>query len=136
MTSKIKLFILAVLAMAGAAFAFGQVAQAETPGWTQYTPAKFEAATKSGKVILVDVHADWCPTCKAQQPILEELRSDARMDGVLFMKVNFDDDKAFLRAHRIPRQSTILVFNGTVEKARSIAETNRVKLRKLVLAAI
>lgn len=136
MTSKIKITLLFIAAMIGAAFAFGQVAQAETPGWVQYTPAKFEAATGSGKIVLIDVHADWCPTCKAQQPIFEELRRDDRLEGVVFMKVNFDDDKAFLRAHRIPRQSTLLMFNGKKETARSIAETNRAKLRKIVLGAI
>ena len=85
-----------------------------------------------GKTIVVDIYADWCPTCRAQAPILEELRAERQSDDVLFVKVNFDDEKAFLREHRVPRQSTVLVFNGTTEVARSIAETNRTRLRSVV----
>ncbi len=104
--------------------------------WTNYSASSFAAAQEQGKIIVVDVHAEWCPTCRAQQPILDELRKDERLAGAIFVRVNFDDDKAFLRAHRIPRQSTIIVFQGGEEKARSIAETNRERLRAMVLGAL
>lgn len=105
-------------------------------GWTDYTAASFARAQKAGETILVDVYAPWCPTCRAQTPILEELRTDKRLKDVTFVKVDFDHDKDFLRAHRIPRQSTILVFKGGKEVARSVADTDRARLRKLVLGAI
>ncbi len=105
-------------------------------GWSGYSANSFAAAQAAGETIVVDVHADWCPTCRAQQPILNEIRSDKRAANVRFIKVNFDDDKAFLRAHRVPRQSTILVFKGEREVARSIAETDRTRLRKIVFDAI
>ena len=111
-------------------------AQADTTGWTQYDAAEFMMAQKKGKTIVVDVYADWCPTCRAQAPILEELRQERQSSDVLFVKVNFDDEKAFLRANRIPRQSTVLVFKGMDEVARSIAETNRTRLRSAVLGAL
>ncbi len=111
-------------------------AQASTKGWRQYDAAEFVMAQKKGKTIIVDVYADWCPTCRAQAPILEELRKERQGKDVLFVKVNFDDEKAFLREHRIPRQSTVLVFDGMTEKARSIAQTNRTKLRGVVLGAL
>jgi hypothetical protein len=43
-----------------------------------YDPASFAAAEKAGKPILVAVHASWCPTCKAQKPILSELMADCQ----------------------------------------------------------
>ena len=111
-------------------------AQASAAGWETYNEAEFMMAQKKGKTIVVDVYADWCPTCRAQAPILEELRSERQSDDVLFVKVNFDDEKAFLRANRVPRQSTVLVFKGMDEVARSIAETNRTRLRRAVLGAL
>ena len=51
-------------------------------------------------------------------------------------RVDFDKQKAFLRAHRIPRQSTVLVFKGRKEIARSIAQTDRNRLRAVVLGAL
>ena len=111
-------------------------AQADTNGWTTYAAAEFMMAQKKGKTIVVDVYADWCPTCRAQAPILEELRTEKQSSDVLFVKVNFDKEKAFLRDNRIPRQSTVLVFNGMDEAARSIAQTYRTALREAVLNAL
>ena len=111
-------------------------ARADTTGWTPYDAAEFMMAQKKGKTIVVDVYADWCPTCRAQAPILEELRVEKQKSDVLFVKVDFDEEKAFLRDNRIPRQSTVLVFKGMDEVARSIAQTNRAELRSVVLNAI
>lgn len=111
-------------------------AQSSTSGWQTYDEAEFMMAQGKGKTIVVDVYADWCPTCRAQAPILEELRKERQSADTLFVKVNFDDEKAFLREHRIPRQSTILVFKGKKEVARSIAQTNRSALRGVVLNAL
>jgi thiol:disulfide interchange protein len=103
--------------------------------WIDYSPESFTEAQAAGKTILVDVAADWCPTCKAQHPILNELTEEERMKDVLFIRVDFDQHKDFLKEHKIARQSTILVFNGDTEVDRSIAETNRDRLRNFVFAA-
>ncbi len=130
--------LFALIAAIGALFvgAMQLSAAADTAGWTTYDEAEFMMAQKKGKTIVVDVYADWCPTCRAQAPILEELRTEKQSGNVLFVKVNFDKEKAFLRAHRIPRQSTVLVFKGMDEAARTIAQTNRTALRGAVLGAL
>ncbi len=101
-----------------------------------YSAQAFAEAQQNDRTILVDVYATWCPTCKRQEPILEALATDPALEGVLAMRVDWDKDKAFLRAHRIPRQSTILVFKGTRETARSVAETNAQALRDVILAGV
>ncbi|MEM9501198.1 MAG: thioredoxin family protein [Pseudomonadota bacterium] len=111
-------------------------AQSETKGWDVYDEASFMMAQGKGKTIVVDVYADWCPTCRTQAPILDQLRAERQSSDILFVKVNFDDEKKFLRQHRVPRQSTVLVFKGETEVARSIAQTNRQKLRGVVLGAL
>jgi thiol:disulfide interchange protein len=113
-----------------------EAAQAKTHGWQTYSAKSFTAAQNAGKTIVVDVYADWCPTCRAQAPILDELRAQKASKDTIFMKVNVDNNRAFMRTHRIPRQSTILVFKGKKEVARSIAQTNRTKLRSVVLGAL
>ncbi|GAA4042190.1 thioredoxin family protein [Parerythrobacter jejuensis] len=121
-----------IIALAVAAL--GTTANAAGGSITRYNAQSFAAAQDQGKTIVVDVHASWCPTCKAQAPILSQLAKDAK--NVKFVRVDFDRDKAFLRQHRIPRQSTILVFKGKQEVGRSIAETNRTRLRSFVLDRI
>lgn len=106
------------------------------PAWQQYDAAKFAKAQKAGKTIIVDVHAVWCPTCKAQAPTLDALRKEAKLKSAVFFKVDFDKEKAFLKQHRIPRQSTVLVFKGKKETARSIAESRPRELRAAVLAGV
>ncbi len=130
--------LFALIAVIGALVVGGMQlsAQSGASGWQTYDEAEFMMAQGKGKTIVVDVYADWCPTCRAQAPILEELRKERQNGDTLFVKVNFDDEKAFLRAHRIPRQSTVLVFKGKKEVARSIAQTNRSALRGAVLNAL
>lgn len=119
--------LLSLLAMMTPAFAVT---------WTDYSPTAFEQAQADGRVILVDVYADWCPTCKAQKPLLDDIAKDAALDDALLVRVNFDTEKAFLAAHRVPRQSTILVFVGEEEVSRSIAETNAERLRTAITAGL
>lgn len=128
LTMKRILLVLALVASTSS------VAQGEAR-WTDYSAAAFAAAQAAGKTIVVDVHADWCPTCRAQQPILEELATEEALQDAILVKVDFDRQKDFLHTYRIPRQSTILVFNGEHEVARSVAETNRDRLRAMVLSA-
>lgn len=106
------------------------------PSWTTYSVDAFSRAQSSGKTIVVDVHATWCPTCRAQEPILDALRNEPRLRNAIFVKVDFDKEKEFLRQHRIPRQSTVLVFKGARETARSVAETRPEQLRAAVLGGV
>ncbi len=104
--------------------------------WVAYSPKRFATAQAEERKILVDVAADWCPTCRAQEPILDELRADGRLDDVVFIRVDFDVHRDFPREHRIPRQSTIIVFDGDTEVHRSIAETDRDRLRGFAFGAV
>ena len=127
---------LAKAILAAIAAMFVAIPALAAPTWTNYSAERFASAQAAGRTIVVDVHADWCPTCKAQAPILETLRNDKRLENVTFMRVDFDTEKDFLRTHRVPRQSTILVFKGKQETGRSIAETDPARLRSFVLQAV
>ena len=88
-----------------------------------FSEARFAQLQTEGKVILVDVYADWCPTCKKQQAALQAYR-DANPDKVFhILEVDFDKDKAQVSALRAPRQSTLLLFKGGKQFWFSVAET-------------
>lgn len=118
------------------AIGLGSASASASARWVDYSPANFARAQETGQTMLVDVTAKWCTTCKAQHPILEELTGDERLKDVMFVRVDFDTHKDFLQEHQIPRQSTILVFDGKAEIDRSVAETNRDRLRQFVFAAV
>ena len=104
--------------------------------WVLYEAAAFAEAQQAGRTIVVDVSASWCPTCRAQAPTLEAMATEPALADAVLFKVDFDVEKDFLRQHNIPRQSTILVFNGATETARSIAETDPQRLRDAILAGV
>ncbi|MDE2331415.1 MAG: thioredoxin family protein [Bradyrhizobium sp.] len=93
----------------------------------------FQASQAAGKSILVDVTAPWCPTCKQQRPIVQQIEKE-RPDLVVF-EVDFDGAKDVLKQFRVQYQSTLIVFKGSKEVARSTGETNPAPLRALVAKA-
>jgi thioredoxin-like negative regulator of GroEL len=97
-----------------------------------FTPAAFEAAQKAGKPILVKVDASWCPNCAKQRPILSELAKDPAFATMTMLTVDFDSQKDVLKQLNVQKQSTLIVFAGTKELARSTGETDAAKIRALL----
>lgn len=90
-----------------------------------YTQEKLDALNKSGKPTLVFIYADWCPTCKAQEKILNTLLPTNEFKGITTLRVDFDAQKPVVSAFGVKYQSTLIVFKGGKEVARVTGETNR-----------
>ena len=110
--------LLAVLSIAVAMSALG----AETRPFDQAT---FEALQVADKPILIDVYADWCPTCKQQAPIVSELMARPEFKDFTVLRVNFDMQKDVRRTLRVAEQSTFIVYRGKKEVARTIGDTSK-----------
>jgi thiol:disulfide interchange protein len=131
-------------AIIAAAVAFGALAVLHaTPGSAQVTVRKspfamadFQAAQKAGQSIIVEVAADWCPTCKVQSPIIQSLTSAAPMDKVRVFTVDFDAQKDVVRALKATSQSTLIGFKGAKETGRSIGDTRADSIRALVASTL
>ncbi len=102
----------------------------------EYTPEAFQAAQATGRTIMVDVYAVWCPTCKAQHKSLKTFLNDPRYESVAGFRVDFDVHRDFLRAHQVRGQSTILMFHGEKELSRSMGVTSEGMIRAQVDAAL
>lgn len=103
---------------------------------TVFSQTAFDAAMKAGKPVLVDVSAPWCPTCKAQAPILSELTKQDRFKNLVVFSVDFDSQKDALRAVKAQQQSTLIIFKGGAEVGRSVGDTNRGSIEALLARAI
>lgn len=101
-----------------------------------FTPGSFEAANKAGKPILVEVTAPWCPTCKAQAPILGELAAQPRFKDLQTFSVDFDSQKDVLKSLNVQMQSTLIVFKGGKEVGRSIGDTRKDGIEALLSKAL
>lgn len=96
----------------------------------------FLAAQKAGKPILVAIHASWCPTCKAQKPILSELMAEPKFKNLVYFVVNFDSQKNAVKYFGARMQSTLIAFKGETETGRSVGDTNRSSIAALMNKAL
>jgi len=105
-------------------------------GFATYSAQSFDQALKSGAPVVVHVHADWCPTCRAQMPTLQSMSGDKQYDKVRFVRVNFDKDRDFLTTYKVASQSMILVFKGGKEVARFAGVTDAAQIKTRISGAI
>jgi thioredoxin len=97
-----------------------------------YGETAFKAATSAGKTVLLDFHADWCPVCRKQGPLLESLAQEDKLKNVVVLKVDYDDERALEKQLKILSQSTLVVFKGEKEVARATGVTDKDKIRELI----
>jgi len=106
---------------------------ADKPAFNQ---SAFEAAQAGGKPILIEVTAPWCPTCKAQAPILSKLMGDPRYKTIVTFNIDYDSQKDLLKKFNVRQQSTLIVFKGKEEAGRSTGDTNPASIEALLAKSI
>ena len=118
--------------VAGALVAAVQLGSAWANTAVPFSAEAFKAAQASGSPILIEIHADWCPTCKAQKPILDKLTADPKFKDLKIFRVDFDAMKPEVRQFGAQMQSTLIVFKGTVEQGRSVGDTKEASIAALL----
>lgn len=101
-----------------------------------YDQASFDALQKAGKSILVAVHASWCPTCRAQAPIINELLEEKEYQSITLLRIDYDTQKGALKKLNVSKQSTLIVFKGAKETGRSTGDTSFDSIEALVRTAL
>lgn len=120
--------------LAGAALLLASAAQAAEQ--RPFDRAAFEAAQAAGRPILVDVYADWCPTCRAQAPAVAAAIGGAQYRQLVVFKLNFDKQKADWRQMGVQRQSTLIAFSGRRETGRVVGETDPTAIAQLIATTL
>ena len=93
-----------------------------------YSPELLASEQKADKSVALHFHADWCPTCRAQEKVFNQWKGDNSVPGTLLV-VNYDNEKELKKQLGVRSQSTLIVFKGAAEKARLGGETDAGKLR-------
>ncbi|MGO4213371.1 thioredoxin family protein [Terriglobus sp. 2YAB30_2] len=101
-----------------------------------YNAADFNKLAAEGKPILLDIRADWCPTCAAQAPVIRDLMAQSRYKDLTIFTINFDTDTALLLAYHVAVQSTLIVLKGKQEAGRSVGDTSRQGIERLLNTVI
>lgn len=123
MIRRTVLTLLAIAAFSPAALA-GEI--------TTWDASRFSALQSEGRPILIHVTAPWCPTCRAQHPVVSDLAAAPNNAELVVFEVDFDSQKDVLRQFNVRQQSTLIAFNGAEERARAVGITNRDAIAALV----
>lgn len=117
-------------------FSFSLVSGIAFAGTQAFEQASFDALQKEGKPILVMIHADWCPTCRAQAPIVSGFLSSPEYKSLNALRVDFDQQKDVVKRFKATMQSTLIVFSGGKEVGRSTGDTRKDSIEALLKKAI
>lgn len=112
------------------------LSQAAWAGEMPFNQAQFEHALRAGKPVVVDFSADWCPTCRAQKPLIIAILQKPEMAPLTVFVANFDSEKALKQALRVTTQSTLVAFKDGKEVARSTGQTQQDQLHALMSKAL
>jgi thioredoxin 1 len=97
-----------------------------------YSKTTFDDAIKAKQTVVVDFHASWCPTCKKQEPLLNEIVSAKGYEKIVALKADYDAEKDLKNSLKVSKQSTVVVFKGGKEVARQTGTTSKDELKKLI----
>lgn len=86
----------------------------------QFNSNNFEKEVlKADQVVLVDFYSNWCPPCRIQAPIIEEL-SEEYKDKINIGKFNVEDDTEITQQYGIMSIPTLIFFKNGKEVQRLI----------------
>ncbi len=125
------MFIKTLTASAFSVLALAASALANEP----FTPEAFAEAQAANSPILVEIAADWCPTCRRQAEVISTLQDAGEIDGLVILRVDYDDQRDIARQFRATRQSTLITFRGETETARAVGITSQNDIAALIATA-
>lgn len=100
----------------------------------KFDAAKFAQAQAEGRSVLVEISADWCPVCAQQKPIVHAL--EAEFPALTVFDVDFDTAKNVTNMFKAQYQSTLIMFKGRTETARSTGQTDPAAIKALVQSGL
>ncbi len=88
-----------------------------------FSEERFQQLQEDNALVLLDVWATWCPTCKKQREVLTQYQADHPDSDLVILEVDFDNQKEWVTHFRAPRQSTLILYKGQERVWFSVAET-------------
>ena len=97
-----------------------------------YSQAEFNKLASEGKPIRLNFGADCCATCAAQEPVILKFMVESKYKDLTRFIIDFDTDMALLQAYNVGVQSTLVVLTGKQEEGRSVGDTSREGIERLL----
>ncbi|MEO7152395.1 MAG: thioredoxin family protein [Burkholderiaceae bacterium] len=101
-----------------------------------FDKSAFDAAVRAGKPTAVQFHADWCPTCKAQAPVVAALLAEPQFKDLTLFIADYDKESALKKDLKVTQQSTFVVFKAGKEVGRSTGQTSKAAVAEVLGKAL
>ncbi|PTD94808.1 thiol reductase thioredoxin [archaeon SCG-AAA382B04] len=79
------------------------------------------------KVKLKDFYSDWCPPCKKQSPIIEELKDEYQQ--VEFQKIDVDENEELAQEYNVSAIPTLIIECDDEIKQRYVGFTKKQEIK-------
>lgn len=97
-----------------------------------YSQERFDSLKASGELVLLDVNAPWCSTCKKQGEIIDNWIEQNPDKTLHVLEIDFDTRKDLVAQYRAPRQSTLMLYKRGEQLWFSVAETRESVIRDAI----
>lgn len=101
-----------------------------------YQAEGFSRARAEGRVVAVQFHSGWCPVCVMQERGVKALREDKALEQVVVFQADYMKEEALRKALNVSSFSTLVVFRGDMERARTTGDFRPEQLKELFAKAL
>lgn len=101
-----------------------------------YQAEQFAQARAAGKVTAIQFHSGWCPVCVMQERGVRTLKEDKAFDQVTVYQADFFKEEALRKQFNVTSFSTLVIFKGDAERARTTGDSRPEQLRPLFARAL
>lgn len=96
-----------------------------------YQADAFAQARSGEKVTAIQFHSGWCPVCVMQERGLKALKDDKTLDQVKVFQADFFKEEALRKRYNVTSFSTLVIFRGETERARTTGDSRPEQLKPL-----
>lgn len=105
-----------------------------------YKPGLLQERLNAGETVFLDFKASWCSTCRAQERVINALKTanPTYEQKITFIDVDWDDygKSELVSSLNVPRRSTLIALKGNQEIGRIVADTAEASIKALMDAAL
>lgn len=83
-----------------------------------YTKESLAKSQEKGEKIMLQVHAGWCPVCKAEDIVFKKLKDESYFKNVTYYQANFDKEALLKKELNVVSPGTLILYEGKKEVRR------------------
>lgn len=114
----------------------GKVLAGNSSPFLEFNKEDYEKALKSDKIIFLDFYANWCPICRAEEPLINDGFNSLTKNRIIGFRVNFNDsetdeyEKKLAKDFNVPYQHTKIILKEGLQAARSVDQWDKGRFLK------